>query len=84
MVNRRRIHSSIGYLTPKEYELEHARQAVQTGAPDYLLDGVHSSLCIIECAFHCAAEFNTVASDFRYPTAIGSYACNAQNCRRCD
>ena len=25
--NRRRIHSSIGYLTPEEYELEHARQA---------------------------------------------------------
>jgi len=24
--NRRRIHSSIGYLTPEEYELEHARQ----------------------------------------------------------
>ncbi|MBE0568790.1 MAG: hypothetical protein IH577_03845 [Deltaproteobacteria bacterium] len=26
--NRRRIHSSIGYRTPEEYELEHARQAV--------------------------------------------------------
>jgi putative transposase len=26
--NRRRIHSSIGYLTPEEYELEHARQVV--------------------------------------------------------
>lgn len=24
--NRRRLHSSIGYLTPEEYELEHARQ----------------------------------------------------------
>jgi len=24
--NRRRLHSSIGYLTPGEYELEHARQ----------------------------------------------------------
>lgn len=26
--NRRRIHSSIGYRTPEEYEIEHARQAV--------------------------------------------------------
>lgn len=42
--NRRGLHSSIGYLTPEECELEHALQVGYTRDPACLLNGVHSKV----------------------------------------